>query len=266
MATRARIRVGTSGYVYPHWKGRFYPDGLPARQWLPYYAQAFDTVELNNTFYRLPSEKAARGWAAAAPEGFLFAVKGSRFLTHIKRLKDTEQGLQRFFESLAPLAGRIGPVLWQLPPQMKADLARLRDFLQALPRFGRFEHVVEPRSAGWYTDAFYRLLADEGASLCLHDLPMKDAPAPPTPPPGRIYYRRFHGLAARYSGRYGRAALSPVADQMLSLARSGVPCFAYFNNDASAHAVADARDLLWLLSERAARRATTPGSHPAPAV
>jgi uncharacterized protein YecE (DUF72 family) len=256
--------VGTSGYVYPHWRSRFYPQGLPAREWLAFYARFFDTVELNNTFYRLPSEKAARGWADASPEGFLFSVKGSRYLTHIKRLKDTEQGLRRFFEALAPLASRVGPVLWQLPPQMKPDLPRLRDFLQALPRRSHFLPVVEARHPDWYGDALYRLLEDEGASLCLQDL--VEVPSLPWPPPGRVYYRRFHGVGTRYSGRYGRAALVPRADEMSALAQAGVPCFAYFNNDAEGHAISDARDLVRLLGDPARGRPESTRFHPPPAV
>jgi len=149
-------------------------------------------------------------------------------------------------------------VLWQLPPQMKPDLPRLRDFLQALPGSsgsstgrargaGRLFHVVELHSAAWYGDEVYRLLEDEGASLCLHDLLGADTPPAPWPPPGPIYYRRFHGVKARYSGRYGPAALAPRAAEMGSLARAGVPCFAYFNNDAQGFAVSDALDLLRLL-------------------
>lgn len=228
-------RIGTSGYVYPHWRGRFYPADLPARAWLEYYAARFDTVELNTTFYRLPSEKAARGWADGAPPGFLFAVKGSRYLTHLKRLKDSGQGLERFFGALAPLRGKVGPVLWQLPPQMKPDLGRLDAFLQALPR--GFAHVVEPRGEGWYGEGLYRLLEERGAALCLHDLL---AVPTPWPPPGPLYYRRFHGAHRKYGGRYGPERLEPAAREIEALAARGVPCFAYFNNDAEADAVADA--------------------------
>lgn len=241
-------RIGTSGYVYPHWRGRFYPAGLPARAWFEFYAERFDTVELNTTFYRLPTEKGVKGWAEQAPRGFLFAVKGSRYLTHLKRLKDPGQGLERFFEALAPLRRRVGPVLWQLPPQMKPDLGRLDAFLQALPR--GFEHVVEPRDEAWYGEALYALLEDRGASLCLHDLVEIEAPFPP---PGSIYYRRFHGARGKYGGRYGPSRLAPTAREIERLASRGVPCFAYFNNDRDADALADAWALRRLVGASPAR-------------
>ncbi|MBI5545318.1 MAG: DUF72 domain-containing protein [Deltaproteobacteria bacterium] len=245
LSRRPRVRIGTSGYVYPHWRGRFYPEDLPGRAWLAWYAERFDTVELNNTFYRLPTEKAARGWAAQVPRSFLFAVKGSRFLTHVKRLKDTGEGIRRFFEAIAPLAGKVGPVLWQLPPTMKPDPPRLKAFLDALP--GGFQPVVELRNPDWYCDAVFEVLEEAGASLCLHDLVEASAPFPP---PGRLYYRRFHGAGSPYAGRYGPRTLTRFALEMERLAESGRPCFAYFNNDAQAHAVLDALDLRALLEDR----------------
>lgn len=232
-------RVGTSGFVYPHWRGRFYPEGLPAKRWLGYYAERFDTVELNATFYRLPTPKSVEGWAAGVPEGFVYAVKGSRFITHIKRLRDAEPGLDRFFGALGPLSGRMGPVLWQLPPQLKPDPGLLGAFLALLPK--DFEHVVELRNAEWYADPVYRVIEDAGASLCLHDLVDVE---PPRPAPGRISYRRFHGAGGRYGGRYGARRLEPHAREIERLAARGVPCFAYFNNDRDADAVHDARTLL----------------------
>lgn len=236
---RPSLRIGTSGFVYPHWRGALYPPKLAEREWLPFYARHFDTVELNTTFYRLPTERAANGWAAGAPSGFLFAIKGSRYLTHVKRLRDTARGVGRFFDALKPLAGKVGPILWQLPPQMKPDIARLAAFLQALP--AGFERVVELRNPDWYSEAVFQTLDDHGASLCLHDL--LDAEAP-FPPPGRLYYRRFHGALGAYSGPYGAERLAPVAAEIVGRLEAGVPCFAYFNNDASADAVFDALDLV----------------------
>ncbi len=242
--TEGRVHVGTSGYVYSDWRGVFYPPGLPHREELAYYASRFGTVELNNTFYRLPSPTTARAWAERVPAEFVFSVKGSRYLTHIKRLKETGQGIARFFEAIAPLGDRLGPVLWQLPPQMKKDPARLEGFLQALP--GGHDYVVELRNPEWYCEEVFALLERCSASLCLHDL--TDAPAP-SPPPGPIYYRRFHGLHARHGGRYGRGGLRRPAAEIAALAASGRPCFAYFNNDRNAEATLDAATLATLVTE-----------------
>lgn len=238
------VSIGTSGFVYPHWKGRFYPDGLPAKQYLSFYAQHFGVVELNNTFYRLPTEHAARGWAEAAPPGFVFALKGSRYLTHIKRLKDTGEGIRRFFDAVAPLGRATGPVLWQLPPNMKKDLPRLCEFLEALP--AGFAYVVEPRGEDWYDEDFFEALNDLNVALCLHDLIDVKVPYPP---PGPIYYRRFHGTTAKYAGRYGRSGLRQPASEIAALAHSGTPCFAFFNNDLNAAAISDAQDLKSLVAE-----------------
>ncbi len=227
------VRIGTSGYSYPHWRGLFYPEGLPAKQELAFYMQHFDTLELNNTFYRLPTEAAVTRWASQAKPGFIYAAKGSRYLTHIRRLRETHLGVQRFFDALEPLGARLGPVLWQLPPNMKLDLPRLADFVQALP--DGFPYVFEFRSEDWYCDEVYEALNDLGVSLCLQD---KLLAKTPFPPPGPIYYRRFHG--DRYAGRYGHRRLRPAAAEIAVLSRRGQMCFAYFNNDAGGAAIVDA--------------------------
>ncbi len=232
-----RVRIGTSGYVYPHWRERFYPKGLPARAWLGYYAERFSAVELNNTFYRLPTEKAAESWASSTPAGFLFAVKGSRYLTHVKRLTDRGRGVERFFSAIAPLAAKTGPILWQLPPTLALDVPRLGDFLSALP--SGFARAVELRSAEWYRDEVYDLLEEQGAALCLHDRVEVEAPFPP---PGPFYYRRFHG-AKDPSGLYGRRRLRRAASEIAALARAGRECYAFFNNDLGGAAVSDAQSL-----------------------
>jgi uncharacterized protein YecE (DUF72 family) len=239
------IRIGTSGFVYRHWRaGVFYPEGLPAKQEFPYYSEHFDTVELNHTFYRLPTEGAVRGWAKLAPPNFVFAVKGSRYLTHVKRLKDAGAGVERFFGALAALAPRIGPVLWQLPPNMKRDVPRLSAFARALP--DGFAHVVEFRNEEWYVDEVFEALNDLGLSLCLHD---KLQGKTPFPPPGPLYYRRFHGADAHYGGRYGRRALHRPASEMVALSGAGRTCFAYFNNDLGGAAIRDAFELKQLVAE-----------------
>jgi uncharacterized protein YecE (DUF72 family) len=227
------VHIGTSGFVYRHWRGILYPDDLPTRQWLGRYAAEFQTCELNTTFYRLPTPEAVDGWRKGTPARFVFAVKGSRYLTHVKRLKEPAEGLRRFFEVVGRLRGKLGPVLWQLPPQMKPDLARLEAFLAALPRGVR--HAVEFRSADWYIDEVADLLDARGAALCEHDLVAR----PPPRRTGGFRYLRFHGATGKYQGRYGADGLAPIARDLVA----GPDAWVYFNNDVGGHALLDAREL-----------------------
>jgi uncharacterized protein YecE (DUF72 family) len=254
------IHVGTSGFVYKHWKEIFYPAGLPAKQWLARYAAEFDTVELNNTFYRLPTADAVDGWRRGSPPRFVFAVKGSRYLTHVKRLKDTT-GIARFFDVVRRLGPKLGPVLWQLPPKMKPDLERLQTFLGALPRDVR--HAFEFRDAAWYSDEVCDLLDWHGAAFCEHDLvraeehaeALREGPAlerglRPPRLTGGFRYVRFHGTTGKYQGRYGEEGLAPwVSD----LTAAGRDAWVYFNNDLGGHAFMDARLLQALAKQELAR-------------
>jgi uncharacterized protein YecE (DUF72 family) len=242
----AELRIGTSGYVYKHWKHIFYPDKLPSKRWLQHYASHFDTVELNATFYRLPSEEAVDRWKAEAPPHFMFACKGSRFLTHLKRLKEPEAGLSLYFSRILRLGKKLGPILWQLPPQMnKADLPRLENFLSLLPR--KLHHAVEFRSDAWYTEEVCALLDSYHVALCEHDLVAR----PPPRMTGGFRYLRFHGKTGKYQGRYGKRALAPVARSLASTCGEGMPAYVYFNNDISGHALSDAMDLLSMTSSGA---------------
>lgn len=236
----ARIRIGTSGYDYPHFRGVLYPPKLPRARWLGFYARVFPAVELNATFYRLPVEGSAARWQAEVPAGFRFAVKGSRFLTHMKRLLDTGPGVKRFFSAIEPLTPKLGPVLWQLPPRMKPDLPRLRRFLRALPP--ELQHVVEFRDPAWYLPEVCELLDELGVAFCEHDLVDADPPRLTGP----IRYLRFHGVTAPYQGRYGPRRLREVA---ASLRASRRPAWVFFNNDTGGHAVRDALELSEQLGE-----------------
>jgi uncharacterized protein YecE (DUF72 family) len=237
------IHVGTSGYVYDHWRHVFYPKGLPARRWLEHYSRIFRTVELNATFYRLPTASTVDGWREGTPAGFRFAAKGSRYLTHMKRLKDPGPGIERYFDLILRLGKKLSVVLWQLPPQMKkADPDRLANFLAKLPREG-LRHAVEFRSASWYSEEICSVLDGYGAAFCEHDLVQ---PRPPRPT-GGFRYLRFHGATGKYRGRYGRRALRPVARD---LARWPGDAYVYFNNDQFGHAIRDALDLSELLGDR----------------
>jgi len=236
------VRVGTSGYQYRHWRNVLYPGGLAQRVWLARYAQVFDAVELNATFYRLPSREAVDRWRDGTPPGFAFAVKGSRYLSHMKRLLDAAEGLRRFYEPVLRLGPKLGPVLWQLPPGASPDGERLARFLAAQPPGVRC--AVEFRDAAWYADAICDVLDAHGAAFCEHDAVAR----PPPRHTGGFRYLRFHGTTGRYSGRYGAAALRPVAADLLDFARRG-DAWVFFNNDLGGHAVRDAAELLSLLGE-----------------
>lgn len=231
------LRIGTSGFVYKHWRGLFYPDDLPASRWLARFAAEFDTCELNTTFYRLPTPEAVDGWRKGTPAGFVFAVKGSRYLTHLKRLEDPAPGLARYLELVLRLRPKLGPVLWQLPPQMRRDVPRLEAFLDALPR--RLRHAFEFRNEEWYADEVCELLDAHGAAFCEHDL-VRRAPPRLT---GGWRYLRFHGATGKYRGGYGADGLAPVARDLLAWRARGRDAWVYFNNDVGGHAVLDARAL-----------------------
>lgn len=228
------IRVGCSGWQYPHWRGDFYPAELPVRLWFDHYARQFDTVEINNTFYRLAEAQTFRSWRARAPKGFVFAVKASRFLTHMKKLKDPAAPLELFFSRAKELGRTLGPVLYQLPPRWPVNIERLEEFLEALP--GRRQHVLEFRDPSWYRDDVLALLERHRVALCLHDM---EGSASGMLEVGPLVYVRFHGTQ-RYSGSYSDERLERWAGWMSERLRQGKPVFAYFNNDVGGHAPRDA--------------------------
>ncbi len=241
------IRIGTSGFSYRWWWGRFYPREVKPGGWLEYYAQHFNTVELNATFYRLPEPERFIEWAARAPENFLFAVKASRIITHIRRLWDCAEPLKNFFDAVIHLGEKLGPVLYQLPPNLKADLTRLRAFLKELPE--GFTHVFEFRHESWFAREVFDLLEEHGCVFCVHDHGGMNVPHVTT---ADVTYWRFHGTGMR-GECYGREQLLTPAQELAALAGEGKRVFAYFNNDAAACAVTDARELRALIEKAIAR-------------
>jgi uncharacterized protein YecE (DUF72 family) len=231
------VRIGCSGWQYKHWRGAFYPGDLPSKRWLEYYASQFDTVEINNTFYRLPESGAFLAWKTAVPTGFLYAVKASRFLTHMKKLKDPAEPLARLFSRARRLGRRLGPVLYQLPPRWHLDLERLDSFVRALPP--RRKHAIEFRDPSWYTADVFDLLAKHRVALCVHDM---EGSATGRLAVGPFVYARFHGPMT-YNGRYDDHTLDLWAEWMAGQRRLGKPIYAYFNNDIGAHAPRDAARL-----------------------
>jgi uncharacterized protein YecE (DUF72 family) len=233
------LRIGCSGWQYRHWRGNFYPAEVPQRRWLEHYSSRFDTVEINNSFYRLPSAETFASWRDQVPAGFLFAVKASRYLTHMRKLKDPAAPLHLFFERATMLGRRLGPVLYQLPPHWRKDVGRLSEFVALLPP--RRLHAIEFREPSWYADDALAVLNRRNVTLCLHDM---SGSASGRRRVGGFTYVRFHGSGATYGGGYPRRELREWAEW---LASDGRDAYVYFNNDAGGHAPRDAMTLRSLL-------------------
>ena len=225
------VRVGCSGWSYPPWRGSFYPKGVPTARWLEHYAQTFDTVEVNATFYRLPALSMVEGWAEHSPPGFLFAVKASRYLTHVRRLRDLEQGVERFYERLEPLveSGKLGPVLWQLPANFRRDDDVLAAALAALPA-GR--HAFEFRHESWFRPGVVRQLEQHEAALVVADDARRELPRPTTA--GWAYVRLHYGRRGR-RGNYSDAEVEEWRRRIAAW-RARRDVYVYFNNDWEAFA------------------------------
>lgn len=234
------IRVGCSGWNYAHWRdGVFYPPRLAAREWLRFYAEHFDTVEVNATFYRLPERATVASWVENTPDGFTFAVKASRYLTHVKRLRDLPEHLGLLLDRLEPLvrSPKLGPLLWQLPPTFARDDRRLETAVRAFPRHLR--HAIEFRHDSWFADDVYALLRSHGVALVVTD---RDGSRSPLELTADFTYVRFHSGAHGGNGNYSHREL---ADWKRRLVRRSehADVFAYFNNDWEGYAVANASAL-----------------------
>jgi len=230
--------IGTSGWHYEHWRQRFYPRELAKAMWLEFYAGHFSTVELNNSFYRLPSEVALANWRDLSPEGFIFAVKVSRFITHIKRLKDSGEALETFLGRARGLGEKLGPLLYQLPPSMHRDDERLKSFLDILP--GGMKHVLEFRHQSWLEEGVFQLLRNYNTGFCVFDMPGLSCPVVAT---ADFAYIRFHGSTGLYSSCYTDSELADWARKLASLAVKLEAVYIYFNNDDEAFAVRNAKTL-----------------------
>jgi uncharacterized protein YecE (DUF72 family) len=242
-AGRARqIRIGCSGWNYAHWRnGVFYPPRLPSTKWLDFYAQQFDTVEVNSTFYRLPRMSSVARWVAQSPREFIFAIKASRYLTHIKRLADLGLGLDRFYACIRPLveSPKLGPILWQLPPNFRRDDERLANALSRLPRDQR--HCFEFREASWFHPDVYALLREHGVALVIGDRPEVHA-FQSHELTADFTFVRFHSGSRGQRGNYSESELEEWARRFENWS-SSADVFAYFNNDWEGFAPQNA---LWL--------------------
>jgi uncharacterized protein YecE (DUF72 family) len=234
-AKHGNLRVGTSGFHYNHWKGIFYPDKLVISKWFSHYAQHFDTVEINNTFYHLPSASAFEAWKKQAPPGFLYALKFNRYGSHWLRLKNPTSTIGNFLKAAKRLKQTLGPILVQLPPHWHKDAPRLDSFLAAAPRSYRW--AVEFRHPSWLCSEVYAVLERHHVAVCIHDM-IKHHPRVLT---AGWTYVRFHG--DHYSGSYSHQKLTAEAQWMRQQLAAGTDVFAYFNNDAQGFAVKNAADL-----------------------
>ncbi len=239
----AVLRVGTSGWHYAHWKSVFYPPHVKPEDWLSFYASRFDTVEVNNSFYRLPSRDAFISWREKVPAAFTFAVKASRYITHMKKLQAAGEALANLLDNAGGLGDKLGPVLFQLPPNWKRNPSRLDDFIAMLPAGGRY--VFEFRDETWLHDDVYRVLESGNCALCI-------ASSPSYPSAERITadfaFLRFHGGSVPYGSKYPRGELQKWAAFTRSLLQEGRDTYAYFNNDACGYALDDAATFKELVS------------------
>jgi uncharacterized protein YecE (DUF72 family) len=260
-----RLRIGCSGWNYKSWRGRFYPTDLPAAAWLRFYVGRFDTVETNATFYRLPAPETFASWREQTPDGFVMAIKASRYLTHLKRLRDPDEPVARLFEHAAGLGSRLGPVLYQLPASLERDSDRLARLLDVLPERLRLDeggsvplqHVFEFRHPSWYVEDTFARLAERGATVCLHDMAGSAIDAAGV---GPFTYVRFHGAAGKYHGSYGDDVLERWARRLAGEWRGGRDVYGYFNNDPEAVATHDARRLREMTRAAAGLDATAAGA------
>jgi uncharacterized protein YecE (DUF72 family) len=227
--------VGCSGWHYEHWRGLYYPRELTKPEWLQFYARQFTTVELNNSFYKLPSEKAFTAWRESTPNNFIFAVKVSRFITHIKRLRNLDSAVENFLSRADFLGEKLGPLLYQLPPNMKRNDELLQNFLSSLPP--KYQHVIEFRHESWIDDAVFDILRRYNVGLCVFDMPGFSCPLVAT---SDFAYVRFHGSEGLYSSCYSDEELSQWAQRIARLRQKVKASYIYFNNDAEAFAVENA--------------------------
>ncbi|MDT9597469.1 DUF72 domain-containing protein [Sphingosinicella rhizophila] len=244
MTVLGKIRIGCSGWNYRHWRGLFYPEKMAARRWFDHYAASFETVELNTSFYHLPKAETFTKWKEQAPPGFRYAVKASRFITHMKKLKDCDEPLATLLGRARNLGEAIGPILYQLPPRWTFDRQRLVDFISLLP--GDLVHVFEFREKSWVCEESLALLGAHHISFCVHDMP---GSATPRWASGPIAYLRFHGGTGKYRGRYAERDLLEWTDWILAQAKSGRDVWAYFNNDIGGAAIEDALTLRAMIAQ-----------------
>jgi uncharacterized protein YecE (DUF72 family) len=249
MAKRGKIHIGTSGWYYDHWRGPFYPEDLPKKKFLSYYITHFRTTEINNSFYRLPEAETFRQWKESVPSDFIFSVKASRYITHMKRLKDPEEPVTRFLSNASELENHLGPILFQLPPRWEFNRERLAGFVRALPR--GYRYTFEFRDPSWFGPEAYDILSGAGAAFCIYELSGAVSPDEVT---ADFVYVRLHGPDGAYQGKYSMAALKDWARAFSLWSRKGKDIYCYFDNDQAGYAVHDALKLRELVEAGTRRK------------
>jgi uncharacterized protein YecE (DUF72 family) len=243
MEERKDIHIGTSGWHYNHWRGPFYPHDLPKGDFLTFYARRFRSVELNNSFYQLPKRETLALWREETPSDFIFTVKGSRFITHMKKLKDASESLPPLLEAVNALEHKLAVLLFQLPPHWHCNAQRLKDFLKSVP--SEYRMAFEFRDETWFNDETYRILSEHGAAFCIYDLAGTLSPKEVT---ADFIYVRLHGPDGPYKGQYDTSALSGWAGAFSTWVRQGKEIFCYFDNDEAGYAAQDALTLQKMLT------------------
>jgi uncharacterized protein YecE (DUF72 family) len=237
MAADGMIHIGTSGWQYEHWRGPFYPEDLPRDAFLSHYAERFRTVEINNSFYQLPKKKTLLHWRKQVPTGFIFSFKASRYITHMKKLKDPKASLSKMLEVVPSLDGNLGPILFQLPPKWGFNPERFYDFLDALPP-DEYRYAFELRDPSWLDPRAYEALTEMGAAFCIYEIGGRMSPKEIT---ADFVYIRLHGPAHKpYEGQYSTQTLSGWAGAISAWVRQGREVFCYFDNDEAGYAAQDA--------------------------
>lgn len=246
MVKKGKIHIGTSGWSYNHWKGPFYPEDIPNAKMLSFYFGSFRSVEINNSFYHLPLRKTFENWRNSSPADFIFAVKASRYITHVKKLADSAEPVERFFERASGLGDKIGPVLFQLPPVLKINPGRLNDFLGRL--LPGYRYSFEFRNATWFHPEIYSLLSENGIAFCIYELAGNSAPLEVT---ADFVYIRLHGPGGPYQGSYSLDALCGWKRRFDVWIREGRDVYCYFDNDERGFAALNAAKLQEMVTEHA---------------
>jgi uncharacterized protein YecE (DUF72 family) len=239
---RKKIHIGTSGWHYDHWQGPFYPESIPKEEFLAYYCERFHTVEINNTFYQMPEKKTLSNWKETVPQDFIFSVKASRYITHMKKLKDPSQPVNKFLNRVDTIKDRLGPILFQLPPRWHCNPERLINFLDKLP--SGYRYTFEFRDPTWFKEEIYDILRDNNAAFCMYDFNGRLSPKIIT---SDFIYIRLHGPDGKYSGQYSEQALAEWVGAFSQWLKKGEEIFCYFDNDEKGYAVQNAIELRKML-------------------
>jgi len=236
---KKKIFIGTSGWMYDHWKGNFYPKNLSKDKMLKYYSTQFRTVEINNTFYKLPKKNTVINWYQKSEDNFLFSVKANRYITHMKNLKDCEEPISNSLKKIKNLKEKLGPILFQLPPQWHKNYSRLKNFLDVLNE--DFLYVIELRHPSWFTEEIFQLLRDKNVSLCIHDITGDFTPQKIT---ADFIYIRFHGPEGNYHKKYSNNEISIWTEKIFKWYNENITIFVYFNNDAYGRSTENASEMV----------------------